>query len=308
MRALQTIKASARLAAYRSFTTARLYNRALSAWEDRAKRPPIVVYQMGKVGSQAVVQGLERTLGRPVFHIHFLTPENLAWAEETYRTHWDRRHDPDHVWDSYHLQRRLARDRGACRWKVITLVRDPVARNLSSFFQVAERRFGLDLGRLGSAVEREATWMELTDAFLDRFDEHDVPDRWFDDELRTALGVDVYEAPFPARGWSLHASSAADVLVLQLERLHETAKEAFPAHLGVPVLPLAPVNVGGSKDYGRLYERFISEIRLPKAYLDRAYASRYAKHFYTPIEREELARRWAGGSERRPSREPASPR
>ncbi len=38
------------------------------------KKPPILIYTMGKVGSMTVYQSLkEAKLGNPVYHIHFLT-------------------------------------------------------------------------------------------------------------------------------------------------------------------------------------------------------------------------------------------
>lgn len=254
----------------------------------------MVVYQMGKVGSQAVARSLERTLGKPVFHVHFLTPEGIAWAERVYRGAWDPARNPDHLWDAQHLRRRLDLDRRSEPWRVVSLVRDPVARNLSSFFQVAGLQFGVDLERLGAVGGAEAV-TTLTTLFLERFDEHDVPARWFDDELGAVFGIDVFAAPFPERGWSQHTAARADVVVVKLERLAEVGDDAFRALLGAPYVEVPDVNVGSDKGYGELYRRFVAAVRLPPAYLDRVYGTRFARHFYTDEERARLTDRWLRG-------------
>ena len=86
---------------------------------------------------QAVVRSLSEA-GCFVYQTHFVTREGLDWAEAVYRRGWNpRRGGALHVWQGQWVRRQLEHQPER-RWKVITLVRDPVARNLSSFFQVAD--------------------------------------------------------------------------------------------------------------------------------------------------------------------------
>ena len=49
-------------------------------------KTPIVVYQMGKVGSSTIVASLHTLkLDSPIYHIHTLTQERIDSIEQTYR-------------------------------------------------------------------------------------------------------------------------------------------------------------------------------------------------------------------------------
>ncbi len=212
-----------------------------------------VVYQMGKVGSTTVSDSLEALADRPhVYHAHFLTSEGIGWAEDQYRPNYPRtRALPGHVIDSIVLRERL--DAGATLgWRVVTLVRDPVARNLSSFFQTM---------------------------YLDRPDV-DVTD------TSDAMVEGLHRRVLRPRG------ARPGLLVLKLERLRECGSDALARFLDRPEVPLLDANTGSEKDYGELYGRFADTVELPAEYLDRMYGSRLVTHFYDPDEIEAMRARW----------------
>jgi hypothetical protein len=288
-------KQATRAAVDRRYGTARAYERARLASVQFGRTAPIVVLQMGKVGSRSVLASLERAVpDRPVVHAHFLSDAGLERARRVYARSWPGGRRAAHVFASEALRARRAR-RPDERWDVVTLVRDPVARNLSSFFQVGELQFGLDFAALrGDGADAGRLLEQLTTAFVERYDEHDVPLRWFDTELAAPLGVDVYGRPFPAEGFVVVEGPRARVLVLKTERLAECAAEAFGSFLGLDGFGLVERNVGEAKGYGDLYRAFVERVRLPEAYLERMYSSRYATHFYDGSERASFARRWRG--------------
>ncbi len=166
---------------------------------------PLVVYQMGKVGSTSVYRALQAAAPEySVYHVHTLDAEQMASAQRSYaRTYHLRGVVPHHLMASRHLRSDLERGQPRGRWKVLTLVRDPIARNVSSFFQDLQLRHP-DFpyaSRLASG-DTERLAADLVELFLSRHD-HDEPLRWCDRELRGVLGVDVYAAPFPHdRGWA----------------------------------------------------------------------------------------------------------
>ena len=48
--------------------------------------PPLLLYQMGKVGSKTIQRSLRTVeLDRPVFHVHFLTPDRVEKTEKERR-------------------------------------------------------------------------------------------------------------------------------------------------------------------------------------------------------------------------------
>jgi hypothetical protein len=253
------------------------------------QRPPadVVVAQMGKVGSQAVTASLDAA-GFSTAHVHFLSRAGLRRAERVYEASWDPSRLPWHVWEG---RRTAARLRSGERLDIVTIVRDPIARNVSSFFQVADLQYGIDLG----ALEEAGAFDEVTRLFLETFDEHDVPLRWLDDELAAATGVDVYESDFDVeRGWMIVEGARARILVLRTDRMGDAFTAAVEAFLDRRGIALLQRNVSADKATGELYNDVRRHARLPEPYLDQMYNSRFARHFFDDAELAEMRRLWTG--------------
>ena len=60
-----------------SYPTARAYyHKHLKRADNRYKNLPLLVYQMGKVGSKTIAHSLYKAnIERHIYHVHFLTPE-----------------------------------------------------------------------------------------------------------------------------------------------------------------------------------------------------------------------------------------
>lgn len=278
---------------YRSYPTAKLYYRLLLRFAHARGGVPILVYQMGKVASQTIAETLVRLdLPSPVFHLHVLSQQLLEEDERRYRTNWTKDGTPAHLWTSQHVRRRLEADPES-RWRIVTLVRDPIARNVSMFFQTTHRWLALDPQRARYAEDPDSLMEELRERFFEHFAGHDFPDTWFDSELRRFFGIDVYEEPFgTSRGYQIYANDKVQVLVIRAEDLRACASAAFRDFLGVDVHELRDVNVSDEKSYASVYRRFVETVNLPATYLARMYGSRYARHFYTQEELDAFRRRW----------------
>src|SRR5690242_7639081 len=92
-----------------------------------------VVYTMGKVASSSVVDAIKRA-GRPVYHIHSLRNDRLRKLAH-FRLDRDEFPDP-WVCEAMAWKERLFRRTDRCFY--ITLVREPIGRNVSGFFQNLE--------------------------------------------------------------------------------------------------------------------------------------------------------------------------
>jgi hypothetical protein len=185
-------------------------------------------------------------------------------------------------------------------WNVVTLVRDPVRRDVSSFFQNLELMFDVwpaDELRSRSAEDVAASLVEL---FLDTYVRSNSPREfdadpltWFDTELKQVFGVDVFAKPFPvSRGYDRYSSANARVLLLRLEDLDRVARTAFAEFLGATVEKVVQSNDAADKVYSAVYSRFKSLLELPSEYLDRMYCSSYSKHFYSEQELAGFRSRW----------------
>jgi len=122
---------------------------------------------------------------------------------------------------------------------------------------------------------------------------------WFDRELKSVFGVDVYAIPFdPAKGYEIYESEKARVLLVRLEDLRSRAPVAFGDFLGLGDFRLADTNVAEAKGYADVYRRFVASVRLPHDYIERMYDSRYARHFYSEDELDAFRLRWKAASKR----------
>lgn len=262
------------LAARASYTIARARHRARHR---PSGGPPVVVFSMAKTGSSAVTAGLRAAGLDHVHHVHDLDPVFLAREEAEYR--WSGR--PWRIWDAQQLLRRPPTV--AAPWRVVSIVREPIAQVVSAFFQPAARRGYLHEG---------ATVESLLERFGDRLDR--LPLRWFETHVQPALGIDVYAEDFDLRRrYQILSTSTARLLLLRCEDL-DVAPSALAELLGLadPV-PIPHVNVGAEKDYAVTYASFLAAIRPSGAQLDEAYGSRLVRHFYGPDEIDRFRTAWS---------------
>lgn len=249
---------------------------------------PIIVYQMGKVGSSSVYDALcDLDLDVPVYHAHVLNRFDV-YEEGVRRT----RVAPENNMEALDKGRALRRkiDSGRWRtWSLVSLVRAPIPRAVSDFFENVDAYvpdFWARWQRGDVPVE------QVNEIFWTRFRDYSLI-YWFDDQVRDLFDIDVFATPFPrARGYGIYASAKARLLLMRLEDLNQCADAALHEFLGVPHLPLAPKNSGTVKEYGALYREFIAQLRLPPEYIQEMHQSRYAQHFYTPQELEAGIARW----------------
>ncbi|MGB3492748.1 MAG: putative capsular polysaccharide synthesis family protein [Elainellaceae cyanobacterium] len=255
----------------------------------------ILVHQMGKVGSRTVIQSLRRHFRRsqkdiPIFHSHFLNGDRLQHQLKRYETS-----DMPLKAHLVHAQalRCLIDQHQALEtktWKLITLVRDPIARNVSGFFQNIRSFFPQ---ALYAETEPSYTQKEIEEVFLNRYG-HSLPLTWLDEEITSVFGIDPYGSPFPwQQGYQIYRENRVELLLIRLENLTpDTAQQAFKELLGLEGLELKQKNVGDRKHYSDAYKRFQAQVQLPQSYLDRMYDSRYAQQFYSPAERQQFRQRW----------------
>jgi hypothetical protein len=253
---------------------------------------PILVYQVGKVGSSTVYMSLRGALPRRfVFHIHYLSPDSLikysSRMKETFLTSGA---IPEHLLESSYLRRKINTGDDPAQWKIVTLVRDPIAIILSGFFF---RKFAHSRHAGSVALAEEIN------AFLSsEYNIQWILD-WLDVELKTVFGVDVYQADFPhEQGYGVYCQTdKPDVLVLRLEDLDRCSKDAFANFLGIENFELVQTNRAGKSSYSDVYQDFIETACIPGALLDQVYNSKYARHFYSDEERLAFKSKWlASGS------------
>jgi Putative capsular polysaccharide synthesis protein len=258
------------------------------------RRPaPIVIYQMGKVGSSAVHRSLAAAFpDRPLWHVHTLAPEHVAAMREVHERESGPYRLPRHWILEDALSRALTHARGAAPCGVVSLVRDPIARELSSLFQ-NPKRTRTSIQREDGAVDPERVLAYAREE-LARTGAFEYVDTWFDLEIKRVLGIDVFAQPFDVdRGFAVHAAGPLRLLVLRLEDLDRTFAPGVRELLGVAHdVPLIRAGQRSDLPDARSYRGVQERLRFPGEILDRIYAGRVSRHFYSEPERERLKARW----------------
>lgn len=237
----------------------------------------ILVYTMGKVASSSVYSTLRKKFpGLKVFHVHFLSDHWLDQKLPTYHSFFH-----SNISLGKNILNEIERNPGK-RIKVITLVREPVIREISDIFENAPGTFGKEVDL--STIDLEE--------FMDK-KSFDYPLNWFDTEFKNYLNFDVYSLPFDkSRGYSIYQCSAADVLCIKAEALNVVYKPALKEFLGIDNFALHNSNTSEKKVQRDLYTKLRSSYKVAAEKLKVVYNSKYMRHFYTDEEIDGFIRTW----------------
>ena len=236
---------------------------------------PVLVYQMGKVGSSSV----ERTLagaGIPKVHVHFIAP--ASWKETA---RWHRKNGqtlPPH----FHKGRLL---RHWINWterqvRVVTLVRDPIARHVSGAFETGHFT-EFPTKNQSKALQELRNQLCAEDVL-------DYPYTWFDRESAPVFDVDVLNHPFNReKGYGRIKNENVDLLILTLEQLNDLVPTVLSAFVGTSVeIEKARVRTD------EVYDRVKEQLTLPESTVRRLYDHSWMRHFYTEQDIERFTQRW----------------
>lgn len=254
---------------------------------DRTQEP-VLVFTMAKVGSSSVYHSLKNQSDIPCFHIHSLSIEEELRAIKICQEKgvYPGSRSPVFMLHKHVLEKQE-------NYKVISLFRNPIARNLSAFFEAFEIHMGVPAHLFKGSLQ------DIEAAFYRKLD-HTYCKDWFDNHLKKGTGVDVYEHAFlPAglagaksKGYTIIKGNQADILLLK-SNLNDTLKSTLVADFcGVKDFTIKNVNITDTKKGATLYAEFKSYIRFPKSYLEDQLESKYMNHFFTKEEKEALYEKW----------------
>ncbi len=240
--------------------TAQTYQAAL---ERIRKKTPVYVYQMGKVASTSVYKSLKKYYDGEVYHGHtFESTHYKAGVRALYQ---------------YFRQ-----DQGSI--KIISLVREPIGRNISSFFHNFKRSTGVEFEDHTFSME------ELKDIFLSDFPHH-VPLEWFDEHIKEHFDIDVYEYPFPSLGHITMKKGNIELLLMKHDLKDSIKEEVIKEFMSLGEFAISNENVGAEKNYSDTYKQF-KKLSLPNWYFEQMQTSKYMRHFYSEEEIEKIKRKW----------------
>jgi hypothetical protein len=227
----------------------------------------LLIYQLGKVGSSTVYATLKQIYGSErLIHLHFLSDRFKRRAAGLAKYEW-------HLGQIKRVER-LRNENPSSRIKIISLVREPIGRNVSDLFQNPQNY--LEKGEsLGS------THVDKLIRIYKQKNSYDYTLNWFDNEFRPYTGVDVYQHSFDhSQGFAIFSQQEFDILIIKMESLNSCYKRAFSEFLNLELTELTISNESNSKDTSQLSKQLKSRIRFSEDELSEAYSSKYAQHFY----------------------------
>lgn len=248
---------------------------------------PVLIYTMGRVSSGSCSIALMKAGFESRYHVHVMnedwrkysgaaSPEKSMTAQQEARYHFDR-----------DVRKNIIDAKKECL--VVSLVREPLTRNMSAFF----------MNKVDKKGVADKTAEGLRRAFLKNYP-HFVPLEWYHREFNKSLDVDVFETPFDADlGYKVIEKGQFKILLLRTEMTNEQKGEALSEFLNRPI----EMEVSRKSDKyelkeetNELYREFKKQVSFREEFLDFLYASEYARHFMKPEEIKHLRDRWQGES------------
>ncbi len=245
------------------------------------KQQAVFVYQMGKVASSSIYASLRKLPQFKVYQVHRMNAENVdAYFKEQSQLKGSRSYSPDKKWLRWYKKYFVDSDEPI---KIISLVREPIERNFSAFFQ--------NLENFCDPNDKAAT-EGLIGRFISDYN-HKVPLEWFDVEMKTTTGIDVYSKEFMhEEGYQIYKEGRYELLVLRVDLDDQTKEELVARFMGLDSFKLTMKNIGSKKSYSAQYKDFKNAISLDMDYVSKMLDSKYAQHFFSPNELKQARSKW----------------
>jgi hypothetical protein len=282
-------------------------------------RPAILcVHQIGKVGSTSVLETLKHLLPAEKIHQTHVLHERAVlgsirqWLGEFRNA--QRPRPPRNLLASVELSRRLAAGTHVDDWYLLSLVREPISRNISDFFENLRRVWVHHLAppardaclailKSKDVVPAEKIRPVAAELVLlfQRGYPREMIDAWFEREIHEGFGIDIFARPFSREeGYQIYRRENVRLLVFRLENLATAfapgirtwlAGSPWESAIAAGNLSLRRANEAGKKNYAALHAAFLEMLTLDNELVRTEYGSRTARYFYSD---DELAR-FSGG-------------
>lgn len=239
----------------------------------------ILIYTMGKVGSSTVYKTISSNLPKSLFfQAHFLS--DYAFNEFLPKT----RHFNSNLNKAKQIFNAL-KIYNKSRLKIITLIRDPLARDISNVFENPEEFIG----------EKEFNKFTVEQLFeiFNKKENHWIALNWFDEEFQRYTGIDVFQHSFDKeKNYTIYNFNDYDLLILKMENLSENGPEALSLFLNKQINDLTNSNLGEQKQSKDFAKEFKKKYRPTSQEIEKVYKSKVVKHFYSNAEIQHFIQKW----------------
>jgi len=224
----------------------------------------------------------------PVFHIHNLSEEGIRKSINTH-INSDRKSIPLHLIVSKLLRKKAQSYKG--KIYIVTIIREPISREVSSFFQNIEFHKKI--------LENKNLEVDVQKAhrILNQKLESDICNQlesWFDIEIMNNFGIDVFSKSFDhKKKYMIFQNKKIDLLLLKMEDLDAVFPEAIKEFLGLSsTFPLTKSNLADQKYYSKAYKEVKNKTKLNTEAIKGIINSQYFSHFYSH-EKDMVIQKWS---------------
>lgn len=229
--------------------------------------PGILIFQPGKVGSTTIKKSLEKYEVRCV-HLHSFRNEEENCERAL-------------------MQCKKVIQEKCTKVKIITLVREPIERDISVYMH--------KLGNGDNSILRADTkegivkWLNHSldvGPYGEEFD-------WFDNELKELTDIDIFQYPFDKeKGYAIISEGKWEILILKLEKLDRN-EVIISKFVGLDNFKLQKENEGSKKEYRYIYTDAIKNLQVPNKIICRYYnCNNRMDHFYTKEEKRSFLKKY----------------
>lgn len=255
----------------------------------------VLIFTVGKVGSSSIYSTCLANENIDAYHLHHISPQALQAQSAAFVNNPEMMHD--HLKTALLLAERKALQNE--NLKVINLVRDPVSRSLSHFFQDYFAPSSMNLKNLLQQIDEfgeEKMATEIIKMFLAK-SRHLEPFNWVKTELSYILQDEPYKHPFNKDdGYNIIENKNVSLLTLQCEIDDKQKLNAVSEFLDLSFDDIVTSNITGDRNVGNIYKKVKSLMKLPTEYLDMMYKNEYCEHYYSQKQLAAFREVWSNNS------------
>ena len=246
------------------------------------KEHPILIYQVGKVGSSAIYESLKKQINTlPIYQIHNVATAQALLNEDL---KMNNKQSSAHFTMGITLQKILQKETNI-KWKIIIGVREPIARWISDVFENIHTRYKF-LKNSDNNVNVEKTIQFIKDTL-----NSEPQEKWFQDEFQATFGINLFNTPFSGNS-QITQEGNLNILLYKFENMQQYIPSAIQGFLNLKDFNLLKANVSSQKSTATAYEEVKQKLRLEADFLNKFYAKPVVKHFYTDKEIETFKKQW----------------
>ncbi|WP_298311591.1 putative capsular polysaccharide synthesis family protein [uncultured Aquimarina sp.] len=248
----------------------------------RSEEIPVLIFTMAKVGSSSVYHSLRKQSNIPCFHIHNLSIEEELQAKALCK---EKGVYPGSRTPVDLINREIIKKKRS--YKIISLFRNPIERNISAFFEAFQIHTGV------SAESYKGSLLDLEKVYHEKLS-HYYPILWYEKQFRQSTNINVYDTSFDKNKGYVTVNENDIKLLLINSKVDDIVKEkVIKDFCGIENFKLKNVNITGKSKASSLYTDFKNYIRFSEDYLSSLLNTEYMNHFFSEEEKNLLFNKWS---------------